>query len=58
MLIAELAGRGGRENGDAVGADATNILVSYQYRAVMRHNIRCDVAYCYEKVEVKVTGVI
>jgi hypothetical protein len=58
MLTAELAGRGGRENGDVIGADATIFLSADQYRAVMRHNIHCDVAYCYEKAGMKVTGVI
>jgi hypothetical protein len=54
MLTAELAGRGEGENGDAIGADATIFLSADQYRAAMKHNIRCSVAYC----EIKVTGVI
>ena len=58
MLAAELAGQGGRENGDVIGADATIFLSAGRYRAVVRHNIRCDVAYCYEKAGMKVTGVI
>jgi hypothetical protein len=58
MLTAELAGRSGRENGDTIVADATIFLSADQYRAVVRHNKRCDVAYSYENVEVKVTGVI
>ena len=58
MLAAEVTARGGRENGDDIGADTTISSLADQYRAVTRQNIRCDVAYCYEKVEMKITGAI
>ena len=55
MLTVEVAAQGGRENGDDIGAGATIFSLADQYRAVMRQNVRCDVAYCYEKAEMKVT---
>ena len=55
MLTAEVEARGGRENGDDIEADATIFSLADQYRAVTRQNIRCDVAYCDEKAEMKVT---
>jgi hypothetical protein len=58
MLTAEVAARGGRENGDDIGVDATISSLADQYRAVTKQNIRCDVAYCYEKVEMKITGAV
>lgn len=58
MLTAEVAARGGRENGDDIGAGATISSLADQYRAVTKQNIRCDVAYCYEKVEMKITSAV
>jgi hypothetical protein len=45
ILTAEVA-RGGRENGDDIGAGATISSLADQYRAVTKQNIRCGVAYC------------